>query len=101
MKKHVKTYAMISDSIALSCCFHTAFAYLFDNTDDKLGGSGLSGVIITIAFVFTVFNGVLMAIAGFYLILKGVRQVGWATIVVVLLFYITALLVHIYGKPAT
>ncbi|HEV2483764.1 MAG TPA: hypothetical protein VGS79_29060 [Puia sp.] len=100
MKKHVKTYATISDGIALTCCIHTAFVYLFDNNDDKLGGSGLSGVIITIAFVFTVFNGALMAIAGFYLILKGVRQLGWTTIVVVLLFYITTLLIHIYGKLA-
>jgi len=37
---------------------------------------------------------------GINLVLKGVRQLGWTTIIVVLMFYLTALLIHFYDRPA-
>ena len=99
MKKGIKIYARISDGIALSTCIHAGFFYLLNSNTDKVGGDGLLGGLLALAVVFTFFNGVLMTIAGIYLVLKGARQLRWTTIVVVMIFYLTALLIHLYDRP--
>ena len=99
MKKGIKIYAQISDLIALELCVHSGIFYLFNSKNDKVGGDGFFGPIIAIAFGVTFFNGILMTIAGIYLVLKGARQLGWTTMVIVLIFYLTVLLIHFYDRP--
>lgn len=56
-------------------------------------------LITAFSFDFTLFNGVLMTIAGIYLVNKGKRVLGWMTLFVVLLFYLTALLIPLQARP--
>jgi hypothetical protein len=100
MKKGIKVYALISDALALEFCIHAGFFYLLNSNNDKVGGDGFFGFITVIAFMFTLFNGILLTIAGIYLVLKGARQLGWTTIVIVMIFYLTALLIYFYDRPA-
>lgn len=100
MKKGIKIYAQISDAVALGLCVDAGIFYLLNSNNDKVGGDGIFGAVRVIAFAFTFFNGILMAIAGIYLVRKGARQLGWTTIVIVLIFYITVLLIHFYDRPA-
>jgi hypothetical protein len=99
MKKGIKIYARISDLIALELCVHAGIFYLLNSNNNKVGGDGFFGFTMAIAFGFMVFNGVLMTIAGIYLVLKGSRQLGWTTVVIVLIFYLTVLLIHFYDRP--
>jgi hypothetical protein len=100
MKKGIQAYARISDVIALELCIHAGIFFLLHSNNEEVGGDGFFSFPIVIAFVFTLYNGILMTIAGIYLVLKGARQLGWTTIVVVLIFYFTALLIHFYERPA-
>jgi len=100
MKKGVKIYAQISDAIAGELCIHAGIFYLLNSNNDKVGGDGFLGPVMAIAFAFTFFNGILMTIAGIYLVLKGARPLGWTTLIFVLIFYITVLLIHFYDRPA-
>jgi hypothetical protein len=70
MKKSIKIYAQISDVIALEFCVHAGIFYLLNSNNDKVGGDGFFGFITVIAFMLTFFNGILMTIAGIYLVLK-------------------------------
>ena len=99
MKKGIKIYARISDLIALELCVHAGIFYLLNYVNFKIGGDGLFGPTMAIAFGFMFFNGVLMTIAGIYLVLKEARRLGWATMVIVLIFYLTVLLIHFYDRP--
>lgn len=100
MKRGIKIYAGISGAVALEFCIHAGLFYLLNSNNDKVGGDGFFGFIAVIAFMFTLFNGILMTIAGIYLVLKGARQLGWTTLVIVLIFYLTVLLIHFYDRPA-
>lgn len=103
MKKGIKIYARFSAGMALTICIHAGFFYLLNSNNDKPGGDGSFGAIMAIAFVFTLFNGILMAIAGIFLVFKGARQLGWTTIVIVLIFYLTVLLIYFcdrHDRPA-
>jgi hypothetical protein len=99
MKKGVKSYALISDLIAGELCAHAGIFYLLNSINIKIGGDGFFGPTMAIAFGFMFFNGVLMTIAAIYLVQKGARQLGWTTMVVVLIFYLTVLLIHFYDRP--
>ena len=99
MKKGIKIYAGISDAIALELCFHAGIFYLFNSNNDKEGGDGFFGPIMAIAFGLMVFNGILMTIAGIYLVLKRARPLGWTTLIIVQIFYLTVLLIHFYDRP--
>jgi hypothetical protein len=99
MKKGIKIYTGISDAIALELCIHAGIFYLLNSINVKIGGDDFFGLTMAIAFGFMFFNGVLMAIAGIYLALKGSRQLGWTTVVIVLIFYLTVLLIHFYDRP--
>ena len=99
MKKGIKTYAVISDAIAGEICIHAGIFYLLNSINVKIGGDDFFGPTMAIAFGFTFFNGILMTIAGIYLVLKGARQLGWTTLVIVLMFYLTVLLIHFYARP--
>jgi len=100
MKKGIKIYALISTGIALEICVHAGIFYLLNSINFKVGGDRFLDGLMAIPFLFTFFNGVLMTIAGIYLVLKGARQLGWTTIVIVVIFYLTALLLHFYDRPA-
>jgi hypothetical protein len=100
MIKHIKIYARISGAIALADCIYAGVFYLINSNNDKVGGDGLFGATMAIAFEFTRFNGILLIIAGIYLVLKGARGLGWASIATVLIFYLTALLINLYDRPA-
>jgi hypothetical protein len=99
MKKGIKIYAGISDAIALELCIHAAIFYLLNRNDDKVGGDGFFGPTMAIAFGLMFFNGILMTIAAIYLVFKGARPLGWTTLVIVLIFYLTVLLIHFYDRP--
>ena len=100
MNKGVKIYALISNGIALEICAHASIFYLLNSINFKVGGDRFLGGLMAIPFLFTLVNGVLMTIAGIYLVLKGVRQLGWTTIVIVAIFYLTALLIYFFDRPA-
>lgn len=100
MKKGIKIYALISGGIALEICIHASIFYLLDSINFKVGDDRFLGGLMAIPFLFTLVNGILMTIAGIYLVLKGSRQLGWTTIVIVLIFYLTALLIYFYDRPA-
>ena len=87
MKKGIKIYARISDGIALELCVHAGIFYLLNSINFKVGGDRFLGGLMAIPFLFTLVNGILMTIAGIYLVLKGSRQLGWTTLVCVLIFY--------------
>ena len=70
MKKGIKTYALISDLIALELCVHAGIFYLLNSNNDRVGGDGFFGFTMAITFGFMFFNGVLMTIAGIYLVVK-------------------------------
>jgi hypothetical protein len=99
MKKGIKIYALISGGVALEICIHAGFFYLLNSINFKVGGDRFLGGLMAIPFLFTLVNGILMTIAGIYLVLKGARQLGWTTIVIVLIFYLTALLIYFYDRP--
>ena len=99
MKKGIKIYAQISDAIALELCIHAGIFYLINSTKDKAGGDGFFGPTMAIAFGFAFYNGVLMTIAAIYLVLRGARPLGWTTLVIVSIFYLTVLLIHLYDRP--
>ena len=73
--------------------------YLINSDNDKVGGDGFLGGTMAVAFEFTLFNGILLGIVGFYLLLKGTRKLGWATIAIVLIFYLIVMLIHFYDRP--
>jgi hypothetical protein len=100
MKKAIKIYARISDVIAGELCVHASIFYLLSSIKFKAGDGHFLGGLMAIPFLFTLFNGILMTIAGIYLVLKGARQLGWSTIVIVLIFYLTALLIYFFDRPA-
>lgn len=100
MKKGIKTYALISDAIAGELCIHAGIFYLLHSINVKIGDDDFFGPTMAIAFGFMFFNGILMTIAGIYLVLKGARPLGWTTLVIVMMFYLTALLIHLYDRPA-
>jgi hypothetical protein len=100
MIKYIKIYARISATTALAVCIHAGIFYLVNSDNDKLGGDGLFGVTMVIAFEFTLYNGILLTIAGIYLLLKGEKGLGWASIAAVLVFYLTVLLINFYDRPA-
>jgi hypothetical protein len=99
MKKGIKIYVGISDAIAGELCIHAGIFYLLNSINVKIGGDDFFGPTMAIAFGFMFFNGILMTIAGIYLVLKGARPLGWTTIVIVLIFYLTVLLIHVYDRP--
>jgi hypothetical protein len=100
MKKGIKIYAVISTGIAIEICAHAGIFYLLNSINFKVGGDRFLAGLMAIPFLFTLVNGVFMTIAGIYLVLKGARQLGWTTIVIVLIFYLTALLIYFYDRPA-
>ena len=100
MKKAIKIYALISTGIAGELCAHAGFFYLLNSIHIKVEGDRFLGGLIAIPFLFTLFNGMPLTIAGIYLVLKGARQLGWTTLVIVLIFYLTALLIYFFDKPA-
>jgi hypothetical protein len=100
MKKGIRIYARISDLIAGELCVHAGLFYLLNSINFKVGDDRFLGGLMAIPFLFTLFNGIFMTIAGIYLVLKGTRQLGWTTIVIVMIFYLTALLIYFYDRPA-
>jgi hypothetical protein len=78
MNKGIKIYAQISAAIACELCIDAGIFYLFNSNNDKVGGDGFFGLLIAIAFAFTFFIGILMTIAGIYLVRKGGRALGWS-----------------------
>jgi hypothetical protein len=76
VKKGIRIYALISTGIALEICVHAIFSYLLNSINVKAGGDRFLGGLMAIPFLFTLFNGILMTIAGIYLVLKGARQLG-------------------------
>jgi len=99
MKKGIKIYAGISVAIAGELCIHAGIYYLLNSINVKIGGDDFFGPVMAIAFAFTFFNGILMTIAGIYLVRKGSRPLGWTTLIFVMMFYITVLLIHLYDRP--
>ena len=99
MKKGIRIYARISGAIALAFCIYAGIFYLINSDNDKVGGDGFLGGTMAVAFEFTLFNGILLGIVGFYLLLKGTRKLGWATIAIVLIFYLIVMLIHFYDRP--
>jgi hypothetical protein len=99
MKKGIKIYAQISAAIAGELSIHAGIYYLFISHSENAGDGGFFGPVMAIAFAFAFFNGILMAIAGIYLVLKGSRALGWTTLIFVLIFYMTVLLIHFYDRP--
>ena len=76
MKKGIKIYSLISNGIALEICVHAGIFYLLNSISFKVEGDRFLGGLMAIPFLFTLVNGILMTIAGIYLVLKGARQLG-------------------------
>jgi hypothetical protein len=104
MEKIIKAYSQISCFITLSICIYADVLYLriyFSNGyDENIGWhDNISGNIIAVTYLFTLINGILLIIAGVYLVQKKIRQLGWASIIISLMFYSTVLYIYFTDRP--
>jgi uncharacterized membrane protein YhaH (DUF805 family) len=100
MKKAIKIYALTSSSIAVEFCIHAGLFYLLNGNKNKVGRDSFFDLITVIIFELTLFNGILLAIAGIYLLVRREKAMGWLSLIAVLIFYVTTLLIYFYDRPA-